>query len=158
MTSSASIEFHYATRPFFFRHRNRLRKFLISLVKREGHQVEQISYVFCTDAYLLKINREFLDHDNYTDIISFPLSQPGQPIVSEIYISIDRVRQNAEVYKSGFEKELHRVIFHGALHLCGYRDKSKNDISLMRKKEEEYLKRYFRVKRKKVEKRKRDNH
>ena len=145
MTPSASIEFHYATRPFFFRNRNRLKKFILSLAKREGQKVEQISYVFCTDAYLLTINREFLDHDDYTDIISFPLSKPHQPLVSEIYISIDRVKQNAAFYKSSFEKELHRVIFHGTLHLCGYRDKSQKDISLMRRKEEEYLNRYFKT-------------
>jgi probable rRNA maturation factor len=143
MTPPAAIEFHYATRPFSFRNRNRLKKFLVSLAKREGQKVGQVSYIFCSDDFLLNINQEFLGHDDYTDIITFPLSAPNQPLVSEIYISIDRVRHNARQFKSGLEQELHRVIFHGALHLCGFRDKSQKEIDLMRRKEEEYLNRYF---------------
>lgn len=103
----------------------------------------ELSYVFCTDEYLLTINRDFLQHDYYTDIITFELSEPGQPVMGEIYISIDRVRDNAKIHQESFQRELHRVIFHGALHLCGYRDKTKKEQEEMRRKENEYLKRYF---------------
>ncbi len=84
----------------------------------------ELQYIFCSDAYLLDINREYLQHDFFTDIITFDLSEKGQPINAEIYISVERVRDNAANYNSSFRKEIHRVIFHGVLHLCGYKDKS----------------------------------
>jgi probable rRNA maturation factor len=97
------------------------------------------SYIFCTDNYLLQINKDFLGHDYYTDIISFGLAGPGQPVEAEIYISVDRVRDNARNLEQPFRRELLRVIFHGALHLCGYRDKKKSEITIMRQKEDQYL-------------------
>jgi rRNA maturation RNase YbeY len=98
--------------------------------------------VFCSDRELLKINRTFLKHDFYTDIITFDLSE-SKTIQGEIYISVDRVRDNARKLETTFNSELHRVIFHGALHLCGYKDKDKQSRLKMRVREEYYLNQYF---------------
>jgi rRNA maturation RNase YbeY len=102
-----------------------------------------VDFIFCSDEYLLKINREYLKHDDFTDIITFDLSEREGRLVSEIYISVERVRENAAHFGVGFEKELHRVMFHGLLHLCGYKDKSVEEVKVMRGKEEEYLQQYF---------------
>ena len=120
--------------------RSKLKLFLTSLFKREKKPLESLVYVFCSDDYLLGINRQYLDHDFYTDIISFDLGESKRsPVVGEIYISTDRVRENAKSNNASLKKELHRVIFHGALHLCGYKDKSEKEKEQMRKKEDEYL-------------------
>ena len=123
--------------------RLRLKVFLAALFKREKADLGELQYVFCSDAYLLGINRQFLDHDYYTDIITFDLSEPDQPINAEIYISVERVRENAHEFKTSLSKELHRVIFHGALHLCGYTDKGSQAEKEMRKMEDKYLNLYF---------------
>src|SRR5262249_42286938 len=119
-----SIHFH-ALQPIDLRQRAGLKSFLASLFRREKKKLEGLTYIFCSDEYLLEINRQFLKHDYYTDIITFNLAESGQPVQGEIYISIDRVRENARQYNSSIKRELHRVIFHGALHLCGYKDKKK---------------------------------
>lgn len=108
---------------------------IIAEAKIEG----DISYVFCDDDYLLGINREFLKHDTYTDIITFDYSL-GSEIHAEIYISTERVQENAALLKVDFSEELHRVLVHGILHLCGYKDKSPNEEVAMRKLEDHYLK------------------
>ena len=109
---------------------------------KERVVLDSLSYVFCSDEYLLKINREFLNHDFYTDIITFDLSETQVGVIGEIYISLDRVKENAAGLGISFSEELLRVLFHGALHLCGYRDKKKAEIMEMRKKEEQYLRLY----------------
>lgn len=114
-----------------------LSKIILSEKKKEG----KISYVFVSDEDLLKINREFLKHDTYTDIITFDYAEEKQ-LHAEIFISIDRVRENAEKLKIEFDSELRRVMVHGVLHLCGYKDKKKADKELMRKKESAALKRF----------------
>lgn len=101
--------------------------------------VEAINYIFCNDDYLLKINKEYLSHDTLTDIVTFELNPPGKPILSDIYISIDRVKENATLYHESFLKELLRVIFHGILHLSGFNDKKKDEKETMRKMEEQYI-------------------
>ena len=116
-----------------------LKKFLLLLCKKEGKKVLQLNYVFCTDAFLLRINRNYLSHDFYTDVLSFDLSEHPAALLGEIYISIDRVKQNAKTYKSPFMEELMRVIFHGCLHLCGYDDQSSFERTTMIKKENYYL-------------------
>lgn len=121
------------------RDRNNLKKFLASLFKKEGKILDELQYIFCSDDYLLEINRQFLNHDYYTDIITFDLSEKGQPVNAEIYISVDRVRENAREFGSSLKREMQRVIFHGALHLCGYRDKTANQEKQMRQMEEQYL-------------------
>ncbi len=123
--------------------KTRLKTFLKSLFEREGRQLRGLQYVFCSDAYLLEMNQQFLQHDTYTDIITFEMSEVAGETMGEIYISIDRVRDNAAKFKVSEEQELHRVIFHGALHLCGYKDKSKTDAATMRRKEDECLAEYF---------------
>jgi rRNA maturation RNase YbeY len=104
--------------------------------------LDEIKVIFCTDDYLLRINKEFLQHDTLTDIITFPFSRPGEPLLSDIYISVERVRENAGIFGKPFLEELHRVIFHGLLHLCGYKDKTTPQQKVMRGKEGEYLERY----------------
>lgn len=123
--------------------RTRLKGFIEDLFKREEQGLNQLQYVFCTDEYLLQLNQEFLQHDTYTDIVTFELSPDPEVTEGEIYISIDRVKENAEQFGVTENYELHRVMFHGALHLCGYKDKSKKEQEIMRQKEDEYLKLYF---------------
>ena len=109
-----------------------------ALVKQELREIGAITIVFCDDNYLHKINLEFLDHDTYTDIITFDYSV-GNELISEIYVSTDRVEENAKKYKQTFEKEIHRVMIHGVLHLCGYKDKLTEEKQIMRDKENHYL-------------------
>lgn len=126
------------------RNRRKLKSFLADLARKERKQLDELSIVFCSDEYLLDINREHLAHDYYTDIITFDLSASKEAGISgELYISIDRVKDNATQFGFSFTQELHRVIFHGLLHLCGYKDKKQADIAMMRKKEAYYLNRYF---------------
>ena len=139
----SAIQFHYLVRPFYFPRRNALKKFILKQLKKEGKTVEVINYIFCDDKYLLQMNQQYLNHDTLTDIITFELSEPTQPLVSDIYISVERVKENAASFHNSFANELHRVIFHGALHLAGYKDKRKKEEMMMRQKEEEYLKEYF---------------
>ena len=108
------------------------------LAKEELREIGGIDFVFCDDNYLHKINLEFLKHDTFTDIITFDYSA-GNEIISEIYISVDRVADNAKKYSQTFEDEIHRVIIHGVLHLCGYKDKLAEDKQIMRDKENHYL-------------------
>ena len=138
----AKISFHEMVRVKLSG-RKRLKNFLEDLVRREGREVERMDFIFCSDEYLLKINQEYLKHDDFTDIITFDLSEREGKLVSDIYISAERVRENAVHFGVGFERELHRVMFHGVLHLCGYKDKSVEEVRVMRGKEEEYLQRYF---------------
>ena len=109
-----------------------------AIAAEESRKVGDITFVFCDDNYLLKINKEFLDHDTYTDIITFDYSH-GNEVISEIYVSVDRVEENAKKYKQTFENEIHRVMIHGVLHLCGYNDKLAEDKQIMRDKENHYL-------------------
>lgn len=116
-----------------------IKDFILQLFKKEGKKVEAIHYIFCTDEYLLNLNQEYLSHDTYTDIITFFYSENNQPVSSDIYISIERVKENAQKFKTSFKDELLRVIFHGALHLCGYKDKKPTEEKLMREKEDFYI-------------------
>ena len=147
---SQPVHFHFVDIKGSLKNRTDLKNFLVHLAKKEGFQLSSINYVFCSDNYLLKLNQDFLKHDTLTDIITFPLSKKGDPIEAEIYISLDRVQENASLFKTTFKEELHRVIFHGLLHLCGYKDKSALEKTLMRKKEDQYLKKLFHVEQKKV--------
>lgn len=139
--SKSSVYFFYET-PVSLRQRTALKTFIASIFKTEKKNLSAINYIFCTDKRLLEINRQFLKHDYYTDIITFQLTPPDQPVEAEVYISVDRVKDNAISLGESFSRELHRVIFHGALHLCGYGDKSKREKEKMREKEEAYLKKY----------------
>jgi rRNA maturation RNase YbeY len=124
-------------------HRRKLRKYINSIFLAEKKELRAINYIFTSDNAVHKINKKHLNHDHYTDIITFRLSGNHEPINAEIYISIDRVRENAAQLNTSFSIELHRVMFHGALHLSGYNDKTKSQKLIMRKKENHYLSRYF---------------
>ena len=113
-------------------------KCIYELAKQELREIGEITFVFCDDNYLHKINKEFLDHDTYTDIITFDYSV-GNEVISEIYVSVTRVKENAKKYKQTFKNEIHRVMIHGVLHLCGYNDKLAEERQIMRDKENHYL-------------------
>lgn len=134
-----AISFHTADIAFRLADRALLKKFITDSFLAECGRKLSATYIFCSDDYLLKINQDFLQHDYYTDIITFPLSETDKKVESEIYISIDRVNDNAKKMKATERHELLRVIFHGALHLAGYMDKSKAQKELMRSKEEEWI-------------------
>ena len=134
------VHFSYADRQLNLPNKTALKLFVENIFKKEKKQLGSIRYVFCSDDFLLEINRTSLNHDYYTDIITFDLSEPNQPIESEVYVSLDRVKENAQQHGFLFKDELCRVVFHGALHLCGYKDKNKQDVLIMRKKEDYYLK------------------
>lgn len=140
---SKIIQFHYLVSPFYLPNRNELKAYIFRLFKSKGREIDHINYIFCTDDYLYDLNVKHLNHKTYTDIITFDLSTDKTALVADIYISIDRVRENATAFKTTFTSELHRVIFHGALHLCGYKDKTEKDSSIMRSMEEKCLSDYF---------------
>ena len=135
----AKINFRSGDRPFIFPDKTGLKTFLETIFKKEKKELGHINYIFCSDEMLLKINQDFLQHNYFTDIITFGLQEPGQPIEAEIYISIDRVKDNATEHGVSYANEMMRVLFHGALHLCGYKDKKKSEIQEMRAKEDQYL-------------------
>ena len=143
MKGSRSISFHYETHRFFFPNRTLLKEFISSLCEKEGRRINQLSYIFCNDEYLLEINRAYLNHDTYTDIITFELSAKGEDLVSDIFISVERVKENALKFRTSFLLELYRVMLHGALHLCGYKDKTLRDQKVMRDMETHYLNKYI---------------
>lgn len=108
------------------------------IITHEGKKLGDINYIFCDDEYLLKINQDYLQHDYYTDIITFDYVK-GKKISGDIFVSVTRVSENAPLLSKSFEEELHRVIAHGVLHLCGYKDKTEAEIKEMRNKEDFYL-------------------
>jgi len=119
-----------------------LRSWLMKCASVEKKKIDTLNYIFCSDIYLKKINKQYLDHNYFTDIVTFPTSEPGTPIISgDIFISIDRVKENAYQYQVKFSEELHRVMAHGLLHLCGYGDKTDAEKLKMRKAEDKCLSR-----------------
>ena len=135
----AKINLFSGDRKFTFQQKQAIKDFIELIFKKEKTTLQQITYIFCSDDFLLKMNNDFLQHDYYTDIITFGLSEKNKPIEAEVYISIDRVKDNAKQLMVPYKTEILRVLFHGALHLCGYKDKTKSEILTMRAKEERYL-------------------
>ena len=135
------VFFHLEGKRLNIKGKTNIKLAVIALFEKEKKELERLDYIFCSDEYLLQINKDFLKHDYYTDIITFDLSESTKT-KGEIYISLDRVRDNSIIHNTSFTDELLRVIFHGALHLCGYRDKSKIEKAEMRKKEQYYLYNY----------------
>ncbi|MFN3850733.1 MAG: rRNA maturation RNase YbeY [Spirosomataceae bacterium] len=121
---------------------NFLKKWLKESAINEGYTVKDLNYIFCSDDYLHKINLEYLDHDTLTDIITFDNSEKDGKIEGDIFISIDRVKDNAKDFSTEFDHELRRVLVHGLLHLCGYLDETDEEEAEMRTKENEYLSKY----------------
>lgn len=128
------ISFNNQSMAFKLKHKAKLKQWIKAVTEKEKHQLGTINYVFCTDEELLEINIKHLNHNTYTDIITFDYTEE-KTIHSDIFISVDRVEENAKKFEVDFETELHRVMIHGVLHLCGYKDKTKADAGLMRKKE-----------------------
>lgn len=110
-----------------------------SVIKNEKCVLNSLNYIFCSDEYLKEINAQYLGHNTYTDIVTFNYNPSKGELEGEIYISVDRVRDNAKTFKSDFQSEMHRVIIHGVLHLIGFNDKSKREKAVMREKEDTYL-------------------
>jgi probable rRNA maturation factor len=131
------IEF-YSETDFSLGREKEVRNWIQEVILKEGLETGELIYVFCDDEYLLKLNKDFLDHDTYTDIISFDYRM-GDQLNGEIYISIDRIKENATLFKTDFISELHRVMIHGILHFCGYKDKTEKEASEMRKREDKAL-------------------
>ena len=131
------ILFHIADIDFKLKDKRKLKKCLVDFALSEGKETGEINYIFCSDEYLLDMNKKFLKHDYYTDIISF--QSDDDPLSGDIYISIDRVTENAKNLNIDFKNELFRVIGHGLLHFIGYKDKTNEDKKLMSTKEDELI-------------------
>jgi len=138
-----SVHFYFEKVRLTLKERGKLKCFINSLVAKEKKNLNNLNYIFCNDNTLLEINRKYLNHNFYTDVISFDLSSSRKEILADIYISVDRIRENAKSFKITMEEELHRVMLHGLLHLCGYNDKTEVQRQLIRKKEDFYLNLYF---------------
>jgi len=131
------INFNYES-EFKLSNEANFSNWILQVITSESYVLGEINYIFCDDEYLHKINLEFLNHDTLTDIITFD-NTVSKTIYSDIFISIERVKDNAKDFKVSFEEELKRVVIHGVLHLCGYKDKSEKDAALMRQKEDEKI-------------------
>lgn len=135
----ADIEFFTEDHSFQIPKPRKTRQWIRNVIAKERKTLIHVNYIFCSDAYLLSLNQEYLRHKTLTDIITFGHSDRAREIEGDIFISIDRVAENARKLGTSFEDELHRVIVHGVLHLAGYRDKSRAEKLQMRKKEDAYL-------------------
>jgi len=138
-----SVHFYFENVGFTLKEREKLKGFINSLIAKEKKNLNNLNYIFCNDNALLEINRKYLDHNFFTDVITFNLSSSRKEILADIYISVDRIRENAKSLKLPLKEELHRVMLHGLLHLCGYNDKTEAQRKLIRKKEDFYLNLYF---------------
>jgi len=150
MMGNSSIHFHSEDVSFTPKNKTILRNWITASLLKERKQPGDINFVFCSDDHLLEMNRTYLQHDTLTDIITFDYSEEMtgtlptsnsqlKTISGDIFISIDRIKENAEKFNTSFDNELHRVMIHGVLHLAGYKDKSKPDKTLMTQKEDFYL-------------------
>ncbi len=135
------ISFDSQDIKFTLKNKTQLKQWITTTIEKKKRKTGEIAFIFCSDEYLLNINNEYLNHDTFTDIITFDYSKENHllPICGDIFISIDRVKENAEKFSKSFEDELHRVIIHGALHLLGYTDKTKIAKAEMRKQEDSCL-------------------
>ena len=132
------ISFNYET-AFELPNEDQISTWISAVIQSENKKEGDINYIFCNDEYLLNLNEQYLDHDTLTDIISFDYSV-GNELHGDIFISIERVQENAQDFKVTFQEELKRVLVHGVLHYCGYKDKTQQDEQLMRNKEDEKIK------------------
>ena len=131
----STIQFHFADVKPTLKDRNSLRDWIVLIAKKEKHKVGDLSFIFCSDDYLLQMNRDHLQHDYYTDVITFDYTE-GNTIAGEIYISVDRIKDNSKTLGIRTSQELHRVMIHGVLHLLGYKDKSPKSKKEMTAKED----------------------
>lgn len=136
--SLSMVAFYFEDTDFKLRHKTRIKEWLRLVAESEVFTLGNISVIFCSDNYILDINQKYLQHDYFTDIITFDYSEGGR-ISGDLFISVDSVRENSVEYGTEFEDELHRVIVHGILHLIGYDDHTEDEIKTMRSKEDYYL-------------------
>ncbi|MEN0054461.1 MAG: rRNA maturation RNase YbeY [Mucilaginibacter sp.] len=134
-----AIQFFEEDISYKLKNKALVRQWIKDTIIAEGFKLKELTYVFCSDAYLLPMNQQYLDHDTYTDIITFDNSEVEGDIVGDIFISVERIRENAAKFKITETDEMHRVIIHGALHLLGYTDKTIVTKQKMTQKEDEYL-------------------
>lgn len=134
------IQFFSEDIDFTLKEKQKVRQWIGATIRAEGFKrIGELSFVLCSDAYLLEINKQYLDHDTFTDIVTFDSSEDEGVIAGDIFISVERTMENAKKFNVSERDELHRVIIHGILHLCGYYDKKKEDKTLMTEKEDYYL-------------------
>ena len=133
------INFHTESIDFKVANPIKTKRWLKSVIEAEGFELSEINYIFCDDEYLHKINVEYLDHDTLTDIITFDNSEDENLIEGDIFVSVERIADNAKDFNTTFEQEFKRVVVHGVLHLCGYYDKTDEDEKQMRAKENHYI-------------------
>lgn len=136
------INFNIEIEKFKLTEKRKKKRWLNDLISQESYKLLELNYIFLNDESLLKINKEYLNHDTYTDIITFDNSEEKLSIEGDIFISVDRIRENASKFKVSFEIEMIRVMAHGLLHLCGYLDKKEKDVRNMREKENHYIEQY----------------
>jgi probable rRNA maturation factor len=136
------INFHTEDVAFTIKNKTRIKKWIIQTIEAKKRKAGDINFIFCADTYLLAINKQYLNHDTFTDIITFDYSKESitKPISGDIFISIDRIKENAASFSKTIENELHRVIIHGVLHLLGYKDKTRDAKEEMTKQENRCLK------------------
>jgi probable rRNA maturation factor len=141
-TEITMISFHTEDIKFNLKNKTILKKWILSVIEKKKRKAGELNFIFCSDEHLLGINRQYLHHDTYTDIITFDYSKEDlrQAVSGDIFISVERVGENAKKFSKSFENELHRVIIHGTLHLLGYKDKTKAAKEEMRKEEDRALK------------------
>jgi probable rRNA maturation factor len=137
---NSRIQFFSENINFIFKNKIQTRNWLAKIIEEENKGLLNINYIFCLDEFLLELNKKYLNHSTLTDILTFPDDSVNGKISGDIYISIERIRENSEKYAQSFDKELHRVMVHGVLHLLGYKDKTKKEKETMTLKEDYYLK------------------
>ena len=136
---AGTVNFFNEDVTFTLKNKIKIRNWLKKTAESEGKKLYELNLIFCSDSYLLNINQQYLNHDTFTDIITFDNSEDQGTITGDIFISYERVIDNAKKFKVSTDDELHRIIIHGTLHLLGFKDKSKKDKALMTAKEDEYL-------------------
>ena len=135
------IQYHTEAIDFDLPNSDQFTNWIKATIKTEQNELSTLNFIFCNDTYLHTINVDYLNHDTFTDVITFPYTKADEPIQGDIYISLDRIKENAAKFDVPFLKELKRVMIHGVLHLCGYGDKSEKEAAIMRAKENFYLER-----------------
>lgn len=134
-----TINFFSESINYNLKQKIKLKKWIKTTIEKEGYKLQELNFIFCDDEYLLNINQQYLNHDTYTDIITFDNSDEEGIIISDIFISIERVKENAKTFNKSDFDEVCRIMIHGTLHLLGYKDKGKEAKTLMTQKEDEYL-------------------
>lgn len=137
--SKPPINFFTEEIKYDLKHKTKIRTWIKNTIEAEGYVLEELNFIFCSDEYLLAINQQYLQHDTYTDVITFDNSEVLKTITGDIFISIERIQENARNYRGKTADELCRVMIHGTLHLLGYKDKGKAAKTLMTQKEDQYL-------------------